>query len=397
MDPNKILMNKLIITGQLILYIMSTIVTTIFGRRSDLWIFANHSGGNEFSDNSKYMYLHIHNTKDNIYPIWITRNQKIKDSLDSRGLQSEMLYTLRSFYYTLRAEKVFISGTLKSMNWAATGGAEIVQLRHGVPLKQLDNKPNPSSILSRYLIRTIESYDYICTNSKQDEVHLKRSVSQANNVHVDRLMSGEYIRTGFPRNDRLVEDIPHSDIGVEENIKEITECEKDIHNVFVYLPTFREYENDNPFNMDVLNSKLNELDSILLVKPHRFMQDKYDTNHSNIVVVPSHMDIYPIIEEADCLITDYSSIYFDYILTDNPVIFYHYDIKKYRENRGLHDDFDEIVTGPVAESFEDLLFSMEHILDVDGPLEEQSHIKRKYMHCNNGRSSQKVFERITTD
>ena len=68
-----------------------------------------------------------------------------------------------------------------------------------------------------------------------------------------------------------------------------------------------------------------------------------------IHLIPSSVDPYPILKHTDALISDYSSIFFDYLLLDRPLVFYPYDLDDYRKySRALYDDYDSVTPGPKA-------------------------------------------------
>jgi CDP-glycerol glycerophosphotransferase (TagB/SpsB family) len=83
----------------------------------------------------------------------------------------------------------------------------------------------------------------------------------------------------------------------------------------------------------------------------------------SIIDVSAESDIYPLLREVDILITDYSSIYFDYLLLDRPVIFYPYDLLSYvADDRNLLFDYEAMTPGPKAFDFESLLSTLSGIL-----------------------------------
>jgi CDP-glycerol glycerophosphotransferase (TagB/SpsB family) len=117
------------------------------------------------------------------------------------------------------------------------------------------------------------------------------------------------------------------------------------------MPTFRdknrEYHNQNFFLKDEkLNIELKKKKSILLLK-HHFYHEKnilFKKNfvkvNSNIFILSKFSATYNLLKISDCLITDYSSIYIDYLLLNKPIFFYCYDINKYQsENREIYFNY----------------------------------------------------------
>lgn len=155
------------------------------------------------------------------------------------------------------------------------------------------------------------------------------------------------VSLGYPRNDVLLN---NEKATIRKNIK----CEK----LFVWLPTYRTHRNNstiyvdkdsNEFNLINHNSlaKLNEVlkngNSYLVVKYHPAQKlEKADfENFTNIKIYSDDefsqtgMKLYELLAESDALITDFSSVYADYLLTDKPIAFELSDYEKYKEGGGF--------------------------------------------------------------
>lgn len=143
------------------------------------------------------------------------------------------------------------------------------------------------------------------------------------------------IEQGYPRNDALFNTPPEA----VEKIKAELNIPPD-KKVVLYCPTYR----DNQFNsdgyslkigmdLDALKNKL-ENDAVILFRAHYFIADKFDFEKYNnfIIDVSNHDDINQLFLASDLLITDYSSVFFDYANLNRPIIFYHYDLEEYKNN-----------------------------------------------------------------
>lgn len=143
------------------------------------------------------------------------------------------------------------------------------------------------------------------------------------------------------------------------------------------MPTWRpETSVKNPIDLDKLNSFCKEHNILFIIKNHPFTREGsfyesvidankyyYSKDYSeSILFYPTTDDIYPILSISDALITDYSSVYFDYLLLNKPIIFFVYDYEDYIKNHGdFMLDFDDFTPGVKPKSFEELKQS---ILDV---------------------------------
>jgi len=124
---------------------------------------------------------------------------------------------------------------------------------------------------------------------------------------------------------------------IQSNIKDELNI-KNYKKVITYAPTFRDKNNISPFSEKFL-FKLNNLckknDSIFILKLHPFDQSllyNFD-NFTNIIKVSKNIDLQELLFYTDILITDYSSVFFDFMNTKKPIIYYSYDYELYMKDR----------------------------------------------------------------
>jgi len=175
----------------------------------------------------------------------------------------------------------------------------------------------------------------------------------------------KYIVTGAPRNDFLY--LSNGNL----NLTKIFGTK--IHNskIIFYLPTFRDYKSSkdfnhfkyNPFGYNEFSPEdfdifLERINSKVIFKPHPHEESlaldfvkHYD--FKNILILSeadlqeNNLDLYELINASQLLVTDYSSIFYDYLLLQRPIIFSVPDINKYTENRGfLVESFEDWAPGP---------------------------------------------------
>ena len=155
---------------------------------------------------------------------------------------------------------------------------------------------------------------------------------------------------------------------VNSKVSELIIEAKSYTKSYIYMPTWRDtaidfFETGN-FNLDLLNDKLKTKNEVFFVKLHSYTSPKIIDRFfgfSNIKVIHSNItDIYPFLLHSDCLITDYSSIYFDYLLLEKPIILFPFDIADYEsKSRELAFDYDEMMIGDRVNSFAELLLAIE--------------------------------------
>lgn len=208
---------------------------------------------------------------------------------------------------------------------------------------------------------------------------------------------------GLPRNDYLFKNTAVLSSLVDRKYK----------NVIIWMPTFREVDPSRDIRNDsskiytfgiplinsqddcnMLNSKLKECDTLLIIKPHHYQHKKVNKlkNMSNIKVVSSDyldknkVNLYSLIKDSDALITDYSSIIFDYLLLDKPIAFVLDDIKQYSLGFSIDNPLD-FMPGEKIYTLEDLLTFISHLHDgMDDYKEERKKVRdytNKYQDGNN--------------
>ena len=91
-------------------------------------------------------------------------------------------------------------------------------------------------------------------------------------------------------------------------------------------------------------------------------------HHRNTQFVAANSDIYPLLRDVDVLVTDYSSIYFDFLLLDRPVVFFCYDLDSYtRDDRALLFDYQTMTPGPKARTMAELVSALHQVAAGDDP------------------------------
>jgi CDP-ribitol ribitolphosphotransferase len=135
----------------------------------------------------------------------------------------------------------------------------------------------------------------------------------------------------------------------------------------LYAPTFRDQEIDHPriaLDTKLLCEQLPE-DYVYLLRLHPFVEHAYKANEQNkgdraetknVVSMSSYADISTLLLAADYLITDYSSVIFEYCLRSRPMIFYAYDYEQFSDQgRGFYRPYHEFVPGPVVKDAKSII------------------------------------------
>lgn len=402
MDIKKIL-KIIIFPFTSILYFISGIIP----RNSKMWAFG--SNNQIFSDNSKYLYIHSLNSLPSIKCIWFTTDPAILKKIKKSGGNAVMKWSIKGFWYALRCKYWFVSGSRPDINFYASKGATAFNLWHGIPLKKIgfdiDNGPqynefhSTSKIYRKILSKkTFIPPDYILSTS---EYASEKSFSSAFGVSLDKCLS-----FGYPRND--IFNMDTNDIQEliskwenEEFVNLITRV-KSSKRTWIYMPTWRD---SNPNFMADIELDYEKINSFLIKHNHLFLLKLHpltpvDTivsimKYSNIICIDPKNDIYPILPFCDALITDYSSIYFDFLLLNKPIFFFCYDLKDYLlQSRSMYYNYIDVTPGDKIINVQDLELLICNELIQDNWKEKREEIKNIFFKYTDGKSSQRITDFI---
>ncbi len=236
----------------------------------------------------------------------------------------------------------------------------IIQCWHGTPLKKLghditcDNQPTASLMGTRYAYSLeAEKCDYFISPSPYVTKCLKSAFA----------MNGEKIlELGYPRNDELV--IYKEDQAYKNNIKQKLGLDKN-KKIILYAPTYRDTDyskkeaflSNNKLSTETFLKFIRDKGYIVLFRGHYFT--KANSGDKSFVNVSRYGNINDLMLVSDLLITDYSSLMFDYLLLEKPIFLYLYDREKYfKETRGVYLNIDEEVAGKICYDEQQLIMAL---------------------------------------
>ncbi|MDF2944222.1 MAG: putative glycosyl/glycerophosphate transferase involved in teichoic acid biosynthesis [Herbinix sp.] len=336
-------------------------ISFLIPRSNKIWAFGS-TFGKRFADNPKYFYLYMRqNYYQSIDAIWITKDKDIFRMMQQFKLKSYYLYSIKGVWYSLRAGIYLYDNYSKDISFLLSGGATKINLWHGVPLKKInkDNKldlvrnPLTKATRMKWVLRRMQDekpHHYVLTTSRFLEP-IFSSAFQTNNV----------INCGYPRNDILIENCNSSYMTIqEETTYQVIKNRDGMLKKILYMPTFRESESEffNIVNMNEFEQFLIENKILFCIKlhPKSTMNKQFkECSYENVIVIDSQADPYPFLTIVDGLVTDYSSIYFDFLLRDKPIIFFHYDLDRYLHNsRELYFNYEEFTPGMKAKNMVEL-------------------------------------------
>lgn len=330
-------------------------------RSKNKWLIGNKTG---WSDNSKYMCIYLkENNPEKLRIIWIAKSIVERDLVRSKGFEAYSKWSLKGLYHALTAKVFIFSSSVSDINYWAAGKAITVNLWHGVGLKKLGMKQsdvyNPNDIITRIVTPFFYSQPTYFVGPSEI---MARHFAECYNLSAEQML-----QVGYPRCDFLLskqEKVKNLIMKYESpELNKFLKKLRSYSKVFIYMPTFRDDQHDfikaSGINFAILDEILKEKNYLFILKLHPATRvGNLDLNeYKNVISVDKRLDIYPVLRHTDVLITDYSSIYYDYILMrEKDVILFPFDYNDYISNsRDLAFDYLENTLGPKAWSFDDLL------------------------------------------
>lgn len=204
---------------------------------------------------------------------------------------------------------------------------------------------------------------------------------------------------GYPRNQVLISDDIKNIYLDEENrdrkkdyqfLKKINGGNKKMIFICQHLEKVKFFFEN--FDRDDFQMFLEENNILFCIKLHpksKLNEEFRNIQSENIMVINKDADPYVFLKMADVLITDYSSIYFDYLLLDRPIIFFAYDLEEYlNDSREMYFDYDEFTPGEKVNDYQELKSGIVKVIYYSDQYKEARNLMRNYVFdydisCNN--------------
>ena len=368
----------------------------------DKMIFFEAYNGRNYACSPKALYEYmIKNKKFNDYKfVWAFKNVNQHKILKNKNTIVVKTNSKEYFKY-LSLSKYWIVNSLIDVSIKKKKNQIYLQCWHGTPLKKLryDIEVKGAVLNTISEIRKRNDLDAIkfdffispskfCTEKFISAFNLKKLGKD--NIIVEK---------GYPRNDYLF-NYKKEDI---DKIKKLLKLPKG-KKVILYAPTFRDnqhtsgvgYTYNLGINFDKMQKELSK-DYIILFRTHYFVSNSFDFSKYDkfIYDVSKYDDINDLYIISDLLITDYSSVFFDFANLKKPMIFYMYDLDDYKNNlRDFYFDL-SILPGPIVKQENDLIKEIKNIDNYDESYHDK-YIKfnEKFNYLDDGKSTERVVEVI---
>lgn len=253
------------------------------------------------------------------------------------------------YYYYLSKAKYLVNDTSFPGRFIKKAKQIYLNVWHGTPLKRM-GRDNADEIYSMgNVMRNLLAADYLLFPN----TYMEEKMSEA--YMLDNLYNGMVIHEGYPRNSIF--------FSGESGDKLKKRLGYEGQQLIMYMPTFR--GKADKIEVEGFKSKIHqhlcELDSrlsdeqTLLIKVHPFIQNQIEiSQYSHIKPIPDTLDSYEVLNACDVLITDYSSVMYDFAITKKKIILFAYDYNEYIRERGMYE---KITDYPflMAESVDDII------------------------------------------
>lgn len=355
------------------------------------WVLCESFFGKSYSDSPKYIYEYISKNYPGKYRfIWVV-NRRARIPFEHTKVKR---FSIRYAYYLARCKYNIFN--VRQPEWVKKReGNVFLETWHGTPLKKLvfdqEEVMGASPLYKAQFYKQSRVWDYLIS---------------ANHFSTEAFRSAfrydkEVLEFGYPRNDILhSENRDQLAASIRKKLR-IPEGKKTI----LYAPTWRddeyygrgEYKFALKLDLRLLKKELGP-DYVVLLRTHYFIADSLDVKglEDFAVNVSKYDDISELYLVSDLLITDYSSVFFDYANLKRPILFYTYDLDKYRDMlRGFYMDIETEVPGP-------LLFTNEEVVDAIKGIDQITEQYRskyeefyeRFCGLEDGHASEKVAKRV---
>ena len=321
-----------------------------------------------FSDNSKYLFLYaVEHCKDSDI-CWLSVNRQVVNHIRSLGLPAYWVLSPIGAWKALHAKYWFVSAYTSDIMHCLSGNATVINLWHGVGLKRCEFNIQNGALADRYVKQTFKERFYHPESFRRPDYLLSSTAFQtAMFASAFRVPQEKCLELGYPRNQILTWKKEEVRAFVEKyepkETLQLIERTEQYDKVFIYMPTWRDSQLDiftQQFDLDALNEEMVKQNALMLLKPHPNTHTNDISGYSNILLVNRTTDVYGVLPFTDVLITDYSSILYDYLLMPGKEsILFLYDYDEYVRDRDFYYPFDENVAGKKVCSFAEMLKSIE--------------------------------------
>ena len=289
----------------------------------------------------------------------------VKPGVSAPAGATALKYGSREWLNVLASAKYLVNNSAFPWYFKKVSGQVYLQTWHGTPLKRLVRDIEAGKVSTQYLStmrKESAAWDFLVSPSAYASTCFKSAFAYPLGNGV-----GKLLEVGYPRNDRL-------SAAADERVETRNRVRKQLGvkpqtQLVLYAPTWRDTNRNAVGTLQTVN----HIDAAtklptgfqLMYRGHSMTLDAHNSKTANGAIdVTDYPDITELYLAADVLITDYSSVMFDFAVTGKPMIFLTPDIEKYVADRGFYFDFVTEAPGPICHTTAEVFQALENINDV---------------------------------
>ncbi|MBQ0140050.1 MAG: CDP-glycerol glycerophosphotransferase family protein [Kurthia sp.] len=363
-------------------------------RKENVVVFESFHG-KRYSDSPRAIYEYMKKNNPEFKLIWsVDKNStKLFDELQVPYMKR---FSLKWLFLFPRAQ--YWVNNVRLATWMKRPEhTTYLQTWHGTPLKKLgvdiEEVHIPGTKTDKYrknIIAESKNWSYLVGPNAYSTEILARAFA----------FNGPVIESGYPRNDVLTNHTPQQ----AEKIRQSLNIPKD-KKVILYAPTWRDdqffkkgkYRFEFQFDLNKMKQQYGD-DFVLVVRMHYLVAENFDfaAYDGFIIDASNYYDIADLYLISDVLITDYSSVFFDYASLNRPIIFYMYDLDDYRDRlRGFYFDIESEAPGKIVKTEDDLFVELTRAT-TEGHVDEAQFKRFAERFCSweDGHATERVVNRV---
>ncbi|MEJ1197452.1 CDP-glycerol glycerophosphotransferase family protein [Streptomyces sp. CCNWLW230] len=346
--------------------------------------------GTQYSDSPRALHEELLRRGADLEQLWVVRDDQVEvppTAIPIRMWSPE-------WYEALATSRYVVANNHLPDWFQKRDGQTVVQTWHGTPLKKIGHDIESIHFADqRYLERVekeVQNWDMLVSPNSFSTPILQRAFG----------FPGEMVESGYPRNDILR--LPGTEQREQEIRRRIGLPEG--KRVVMYAPTWRDdqyyapgkYKLDFRIDLEDARARLGA-EHVLLVRRHPNVVDPVPGAGDGFVFdVSDYPDMADLSLITDVMITDYSSLMFDYVNTGRPILFFTYDLDHYRDTlRGFYFDFASSAPGPLLDTSEDLVSAVEQIDRIQEAYAERYRwFQREFCDLDDGYAAARLADRM---
>lgn len=320
----------------------------IVPRNKKLIVYADNS-----LNSSIYLFRYAAMLGDGYTHVYITPYECIFSTLNDNGFKVARRWSVYGVYLAFRAKTYVISSSKGQINNPLSRHAYLINLWHGISVKKIGLMTYHSKEKLKRKMEEFSAFKMVpCTSPLTQKCFMEAFGRTAAETPV----------LGEPRNDFLIENKDKRNAGF---LNAYLNVEADSYRKIIgYLPTWRDYGCwDDGIDYEQLNHQMCLKNDLLIIKPHpkdtTFDQLGEMSNIKLIKPEDGWQDAYEMLVGLDVLITDYSSLAYEYILLERPVVLYTPDYERFLKDRDFWIDYEEIAPANRISTFSELQAEIE--------------------------------------